>query len=527
MDNASPDFFTNGELTVMKPKASKHDEKSNPTPEPVNCPKLEPAGPRKKEWAVLVYLGGENNLSDEMVFAIKAMKSSVSPPALPPGRRRGPKPRFNFHALVEFAAEEPARPSSALPPPRRFILSPWDEDGTLKCDFQEPESHNLPASYQEELIRFLLWGIKEGDAKHYLVIFSGHGVGIESNFLTKDSTPPQSLTVKQFREVLGNRRVKTALKGKRIDILGLDSCLMSMAEIGYELRNDVSIMVSSQGSQANLGWPYKAIFSFLQKFPKPSPEELAKNIVDKFVLYYDDFAYVANNSADLSACRLHIGRYDYMQSLKNSVEELAGAISVHFPKDCSDHDPAQCDFAKSLIFAHWYAQTYFFDQYADLRDLCGVLSLNLPSLIQYDQSKGTCYQDIDHTYDLVRLRCEQVIKAVEAAVIEPDAEDPRRFAGPLYQYSFGISIYFPWGEIHRPYGKPKTSEQLAFLKNGKWLRFIDGYIKFTQRPMRDAPAGWVKFETKDSPPHTKGSDDPRVRAKNPPSAWKTPTTFGK
>src|SRR5258707_10632241 len=88
----------------------------------------------KKEWAVLVYLGGENNLLDEMVFAIKEMKSSVP---TPPDeiRRRTPRPEFKFNALVQFAAEEPSYPTSALKVPRRFILKPWDIDGELNKDY--------------------------------------------------------------------------------------------------------------------------------------------------------------------------------------------------------------------------------------------------------------------------------------------------------------------------------------------------------------------------------------------------------
>jgi hypothetical protein len=480
----------------------------------------ESGGEEPKEWTVLVYLGGENNLFDEMVFAIKAMKSSIEPPEQ--GNQNNPETEFNFHALVQFAAEEASNPSSTPKPPIRLILTPGDIDGMLKKNLvKAPPTDDLGQSqkpyatndYEKELIEFLVWGITTGRARHYLLIFSGHGLGIESDFLSKDSTPVQSLTVKEFGRILRDPCVKDALAlmpGRTIDILGLDSCLMNMAEVGYELRNEVSIMIASQGSESNLGWPYKSIFKRLHSHPGAAPEDLAKNIVDKFVAYYDDFACVANNSADVSACRLHA----YMDELKNEVDGLATALLKHmeleygkYDKKSRKWDPGGSEFARSLIFAHWYAQTYHFDQYADIQDLCDVLGENLPD---------------DDYYEDVRRRCKRVIEAVSACVIYPEA---RRYTGPLYQYSNGISIYFPWSDIYKPYSTNVEEEKLDFLKDGAWLGFIKAYVNFTRRPpkLKDRDWKYIDFGTKDSPPHSKGVDDPSTRAKNPPSIWGAPT----
>jgi hypothetical protein len=487
--------------------------------------------PPPKDWAVLVYLGGENNLYDEMVFAIKEMKSSVPTRTLP-GIPQPPS-AFNFNALVQFAAEEPAYPSSALRTPRRFILKPGDTDGELCKDYDEPcvsypgqaPRSYREESYKEELIDFLVWGIEKGRAEHYLIIFSGHGRGIESDFLSRDSIPPESLTVKAFAEILKHPRVKRALKEVNptkhtIDILGLDTCLMSMAEVGYELRNDVDIMVSSQGSEANLGWPYKSIFTYLQNELQPQerenlprqvdPQDLAREIVNRFALYYDDFAAAADASSDLAACQLQ-GEDDYMHRLKCEVDTLAEALAeriedhMNVPYGDEEYrwDPAYDEFAKSLIFAHWYAQTYYYDQYVDLQDLCTLLEENLP--------RG-------EEFDYIRECCHRVIGAVEASVIAPAK---RGYSGPLYQYSNGLSIYLPWGMVFKLYDYPPEGERLDFLRGGAWLKFVHQYIEFTRRPPRKpTEVSLTKYvEHKDSPPHSKGGDDPSERAKNPPTKW--------
>lgn len=458
--------------------------------------------PQHKEWAILVYLAGENNLFDEMVFAIKAMKSAVIPNlSAAADDSEGPS-TFNFHAMVQFAAEHSYRPTSALKTPRRFRLTPGDFDGALKKDYS-PERPVSTAdarpkrreSYKEELIDFLRWGIDAAPASHYMVVFSGHALAIEGEFLSRDTTPRQALTVKDLREILANSRVRESLGTRTIDILGLDSCVMSMVEVGYELRNEVKIVVASQGSLSNLGWPYKSVLGFLHDQPAAHPELLAQTVVEAFVKYYDDFAAVADQSADISAWRLW-----KLGELKEEIEAFAGELLTQIEAtgspDAWDLDP----FAKSLVFAHWYAQTYHADQYVDLTDFCYILSRTLPAGEEYEK---------------LRRQCTKVIDAVQACVIRVDG---RNYSGPLYQYSFGISIYLPWSTVYKLY----TDEQLDFLVGSKWLPFIHGYIAYTRRPPRIRMPGelWSKYLiTKDSPPRSRGVDDPILRAKNPPSEW--------
>lgn len=450
-----------------------------------------------KSWTVLTFLGGENNLSDEMVFALKAMKEGGAPPT-----RARADTEFKFNALVQFAAEY-----SLLRPPVRFRLTPGDVDGSTHADYEHTNPHDRAPcwlagcrTYECELVDFLYWGIKNNPADHYFVIFSGHGNGIESNFLVKDTVPPQALTIKQLRSVLEHPDVRSALDsvGKdRIDILGFDSCLMSMVEVCYELRHDADLFVASQGSEANLGWPYKTIFKYLQDAVRPpDPEALAKMTVDCYVQYYVDFSIIANSSADLSVCDL---RGDKIYRLKSVVDGLARAIMNYLPEKTggmTESDP----FLRSLIFAHWYAQTYRNDQYADLFDFCDVLGRNTDK--------------------------EDVIKACRAvkSSITAFVHNWPCYTGPMYQYSHGVSVYFPWSEIYPPYRTHVADEMLDFLKDTCWLLFLNRYIRATRRPARPGPCRHVdrygeKFRDKDALPATRGSDDPTVRAKNPPHRW--------
>src|SRR5262249_11345272 len=89
------------------------------------------------------------------------------------------------------------------------------------------------------IYNFMSFCVQEFPAKHYMVVLSGHGGGTEPDFLMKDESPLGSLTIPELKQAFVD--IQGDLKGQKIDILGFDSCLMSMAEVCYELREQVDI----------------------------------------------------------------------------------------------------------------------------------------------------------------------------------------------------------------------------------------------------------------------------------------------
>ena len=50
---------------------------------------------------------------------------------------------------------------------------------------------------------------------------------------------------------------------KVLAILGMDSCLMSMAEVYYQLVGNVDYLVGAEGFEPSGGWPYQRILDSL------------------------------------------------------------------------------------------------------------------------------------------------------------------------------------------------------------------------------------------------------------------------
>src|SRR5262249_16035123 len=147
-------------------------------------------------------------------------------------------------------------------------------------------SHRIPASKSE--------------VKSYnMLVLSGHGSGAVGDFFNTDD-PPSALSIPELRSILESIVEKPEDK---IDVLGMDSCLMSMAEVCYELRNTVKFMVGAEGFEQNTGWPYHNILAALQAEPTMGPKEFACAIVKEYIHYYSDYT-VAGISVDHAACDL-------------------------------------------------------------------------------------------------------------------------------------------------------------------------------------------------------------------------------
>ena len=59
-----------------------------------------------------------------------------------------------------------------------------------------------------------------------------------------------------FLDNVETQRVMSAIQkslGHKLDVLGMDACLMSMAEVAYQVRADVAFMVGSEQTEPNDG----------------------------------------------------------------------------------------------------------------------------------------------------------------------------------------------------------------------------------------------------------------------------------
>ena len=399
----------------------------------------------RRRWTILVYLSQEQNLSDAMIVALKSIY------------RVGTSTRFNV--FVQLNREDGA--------PRRFDVSSltnstsgfeaeqerrsWDKDGGLErmgreVSVTKPPRFDLPGPDRAQrrinqaiLKEFLISGIRDNDSDHYLVILSGHGTGVVGRDMKHDAFGPGGIRTIDLRPLFVQVKKVT---GRTIDVLGMDTCFMNMAEICWELRHTARYLVASEGITPQGGWPYHRVLEMFQENHELTPQQVARNIVSGYLRYYADYV-VAERSVDLSACELA-----KVSMLVAAVETLAlclvEKLSLEAVRD-------------SVVLSHWRSQSYKSEEYTDLWDFCDLL---------YD----TCADPS------VRTACGAVLRALSDSPTGLVAKSI--YSGPEVQHSHGLSIYFPWSEIAPSYGA------FDFARRSKWIDFLNKYHAVTRREMR-------------------------------------------
>ena len=247
--------------------------------------------------------------------------------------------------------------------------------------------------------------------------------------LAYDDRSGDCLDTRELERVLatGHR-----LLGRKIDLVGMDACLVAMLEIAWQLRDHARVLVGSEEIEPGTGWPYAAILRDLIARPAMSPAELSATIVRRYVRAYKwTWQGVTQSAIDLSR----------LDELVGAIDRLAGALLTALPKI---HGAPLPDARRRTL-------SFFKDHYVDLHHFASNLALasGLPA---------------------VRQACMDVMRIIEGK----GAKSPviaEAHAGPRMGAARGLSIYFP------PSGDPWTLyRELNFAERTRWADFLDAYL---------------------------------------------------
>jgi len=149
----------------------------------------------------------------------------------------------------------------------------------------------------QTLIDFVLWGMQTYPASRYAVVLWDHGSGwakadedsLRFKSVCIDETSSDRLYMREVRAALDT--IET--NGDQPDLLGFDACLMSMAEVAYEIRQHASVMVASEKGIPLAGWPYHTILADLVASPTMSASQLGSVTVSRYYQSYSNSEILA------------------------------------------------------------------------------------------------------------------------------------------------------------------------------------------------------------------------------------------
>lgn len=431
-----------------------------------------------KDWTIMVYMAGDNNLSEEMVTALTGMKNAM-------GLADSDK-KLNLVAIYDSAY--PTAPTAHY----NFTK---ENSGKLltECIIEYVHTGKKGKASQQnnespQIIDFVNWATTNWKARNYGLILSGHSDGVIGRTMFKDYNPSTALNLAYLKNILLKAK-KHLGKDKKFAFLGFDSCLMNMAEVGFELSDVADVLVASQGNVPASGWAYENIFTKIIKEVNStrglSSETFAKSVVNEFVEFSKDYN-VGGRSVNISACDLTKAK-----DLRKSINSLAAAfneiltapieISDETDKRTAQENALLIERLKSLIHkSHYYSQTFMYEQAVDVADFANSLASNCE--LSKKEIEFLCGRRPDtHVADVmyrkldnIRKKSVKVCEAVERYIFA------HGMCGAEYQFSSGVSIFFPWTllSLFMIYGRYRN---LKFSKNSPWFDFLERYTEMTYR----------------------------------------------
>ena len=364
----------------------------------------------KKAWTFMVYIAGDNSLDEAALKDIAEMA------------KVGSSNDLNIVVQLDRATDKKTR---------RFYIT---QGGGYKKDVVETFGETNtgdPATLQG----FILWAMEKYPATRYAIVIWNHGGGWwddeerkKRNIAYDDSSGGDAINNQELQEVFNK---VCEVRGDKIDIFGMDACLMAMIEVVYQVRDSVKVVVGSEIEEPFNGWPYEQVLQIFKKSPSLSISSIGKEIVKNYVQSYKgEGEDVTQSSFNLAKIVDLVGKLDDLsQALIAGIGDKKVLDAIRTARDESPK-----------FFSRNYIDLYRFVQLLETK--CS------------DQG--------------IKAKASDLLKALKPGsnrvIISQD------HLGSNVKDTHGMSIYFPSYDINTKYG------DLDFCRDCRWGEFLGLYI---------------------------------------------------
>ena len=146
----------------------------------------------------------------------------------------------------------------------------------------------------DTLVDFVTWAVQSYPADRYALIMSDHGMGWPGGWSdpapggTDPGSAPLSTRLKEDSIYLSEMddafaKIQSSTGLDKLDLVGMDACLMSQMEVYTMLQPYARYAVASEETEPGLGWAYAGFLGRLVNDPGMGADQLAAHIVDTYI----------------------------------------------------------------------------------------------------------------------------------------------------------------------------------------------------------------------------------------------------
>lgn len=414
-----------------------------------------------RDWTVMIYMNGKNNLEEDALNNFHAMASVGSSAQIAIVAQLG-RPQVHYTAA-----------DGSWSGVYRFLIGKNQAPHPSQAVERMPAGKASDMGDPETLASFISWSKARYPARHYMVIVWNHGQGYRlmfSRLMARMSKEERaSLTsspgvansrIGGFRAVSSDDDTKSILYNvevqqaiarsfssvEKLDLLGFDACLMAMLETAYGVEGHVKLMVASEELEPGDGWQYADWLGRLVANPTLTPEGLGRAIVDSYATHYRDSYFTTLSLLDLSRARpTATALTKFADNLRSAGEDELQLIRA-----------ARSDLSS----------------YADWDNPPSYLSIDLVTLLDRYKSR-TRNALLAAQADATMIEAKAMVVANYASLRSQGAP-----GNGLYG-SQGIAIYYPASlqdfrddYFHTGYLKANQDRPIAFVRDERWADLL-------------------------------------------------------
>jgi len=237
----------------------------------VALPELKPLP--VKEWTVMVFLNGKNNLEGAAISDINEMEKVGSSDKVnvlvEAGRMKG------------YDSSNGDWTGAKIFYIKSDFIGKWFGGKTIRAK-EVASFEKINMGDYKEVINFATWAKKNFPARKYLLVLWDHGSGwekgnpVEDKGISDDQETGNNIDTPQLAKIME--------KVGDVEVLAFDACLMQMAEVVYELKGSkAKFITASEETEPGSGYPYDKILGKLVGNPGMAGGELSRIIVEEYM----------------------------------------------------------------------------------------------------------------------------------------------------------------------------------------------------------------------------------------------------
>ena len=416
-----------------------------PQAEPAPRPAAKPA---LKEWTIMVFINGKNNLEQ---YALKDMNEM---------EMIGSTDKINVVTETGRIAGYDSSEGDWKGVRRYYIKKDTD---TYKLSSQiVGDLGKLDMGDYKNLAAFGKWAKAKYPAKKYMLVVWNHGSG----WLKSVDLSPLNKGI-SYDDESGNHistpQLGLALREMgKVDVYGSDACLMQMPEVDYELKDHADYIVGSEETEPGDGYTYDLFLGPVAANPEMGPAELAKTAVDAYSDHYQSVNGASTQSFIKTAA---------LPGLKEKVDAWTAAVMA-------------AGLQKEVNAARGSAMSYSIYDNKDLYNFVRLVSESAADAAV--KEKSAALLDFIKNDLVLHNRTNNKPSSPGGGGWDGydgyDQYDTPPFRGPKnsrasdYSESHGIAVYLP-GSLLADSSVGEGYSDLAWAAASSWDEFIAWYLK--------------------------------------------------